>query len=568
MKIDLIIKNAYVFQTYRQCFEKRDIAIIGEQFYLVAPEIAEEAKNIIDATGKYIIPGLIDIHMHIESSMTFPMEFSNTVLKYGVTCVVADPHEIANVFGIEGVELFMKQNTVLDIFYAIPSSVPSTSEAIETSGEIIDVEEVAQLLQQDQVICLGEVMNFKDIVSEDSTRIKRIIECCKKSQKPIQLEGHCPALSLEDCAKFVFAGVDSDHTQQTPESLLQKIDLGMFIEIQKKSLSTEVIDIIKKHHLYESVALITDDTMPDDLVRGQLNEIVKKAVMLGMPVEKAIYCATYTPARRMHLTDRGAIVPGKIADFVVIDDLELFTINEVYKSGVKYCEHTKAFQADANKKVFPKRYYTSIHCNKACEADFDINVEVPCTSITANVIQISKLGTFTKKVKKQLNVKDGKVCWKEAGLSLVTIFERYGKNGNIAHGFVENGLVKEGAIATTWSHDSHNLLVIGNSIEDMLVVQHDIIKLQGGYSVAAGGQIIANTCLNIGGILSELPISELAKQIKKVRHAIEGLGYCNGNVIMSISTLALVVSPELKMTDRGLFNVKTQKFEPLIEYDE
>ncbi|SEV96014.1 adenine deaminase C-terminal domain-containing protein [[Clostridium] fimetarium] len=564
MKIDLIIKNAYVFQTYRQCFEKKDMAIAGDRIYDMAPVINEKDCKIIDATGKFIIPGLIDIHMHIESSMTYPIEFSKTVLQYGVTTVVADPHEIANVFGMEGIEVFMKQKTSLDIFYGIPSSVPSTSENIETAGAVIDIAEVEQLLQNDKIICLGEVMNFKDMISEESTRIKRIMECCKKNPRHILIEGHCPQLTHEECARYLFEGVSSDHTQQTAATILEKVDLGMFLELQKKSLSKEIFDTINQYCLYESVALVTDDTMPDELIKGQLNEILKEAVRLGMPIEKAIYCSTYTPARRMQLFDRGVIAPGKIADFVILNNLDTFLVEQVYKSGKKVTQDCLDNSCDY-KNLFPKHFYESIHCRKANPSDFHIPVKEGCTSVIANVIKISKFGTFTKQKQVKLDVKEGEICWQEAGLSLITIFERYGKNGNIGHGFVENALKEKGAVATTWSHDSHNLLVIGNSVKDMIAVQHNILSMQGGYSVSKCGKIIAEAPLNIGGILSEQPLEVLAEQIKKVRDAIEGLGYCNNNVIMSISTLALVVSPEIKMTDRGLFHVKTQTFVPLIE---
>jgi adenine deaminase len=566
MKIDLIIKNAYVFQTYRQCFEKRDIAIAEGKFYYIAPAISYDADKLIDYTGKYIIPGLIDIHMHIESSMTFPLEFARTVPPLGTTTIVADPHEIANVFGIEGIEVFMKQPTALDIFYGIPSSVPATNREMETSGGTIDEAAVLKLLSDDRVICLGEVMNYQDLISEKETKIKKLIELCKLHDKQFRIEGHCPKLSHEDSARFIFAGVDSDHTEQSKESLLEKIDQGMFVELQRKSMTKEVIETIKEYNLYESVALITDDTMPDHLINGQLNLIVKEAIRLGIPKEKAIYIATHTPARRMNLTDRGAITPGKIADFVVLEDVEEFKIIDVYKNGKRCNKEDNSMDKLDYSNLFPKHFYHSVHCKLADKDDFEITVDKTCSSVEANVIQIAEFGTFTKQVTKRLEVRDGKVCWQEAGLTLITIFERHGKNGNISHGLIQNALTKDGAVATTWSHDSHNLFVLGTCVEDMVKVQNHIVKNQGGYCVAAQGEIIANADLKVGGILSDAPIEEVAGKIKEVRSAIEALGYKNNNVIMSISTLALLVSPELKISDKGLFQVKTQKFIPLIKY--
>lgn len=311
MRADFVIKNAWVFMTYRQCFEKRDVAVAGESFYCVSPAISYPGVNVVDGTGKYLIPGLIDIHMHIESSMTYPQEFSRITLPYGVTTVVADAHEIANVFGLEGIRCFMEQKTPQDIFYAIPSSVPATNETLETAGASIGEAEVRRLAEDERVLCLGEVMNFKDLTADEDTLIKRLIRCCRESGGNKRIEGHCPALSGEDLCRFIYEGVDADHTQQTPESVVEKTDLGMFLELQLKSLTEDVVRAVCNNELYENVALVTDDTMPDRLLKGQLNRIVKAAVKAGMPVEKAIYCATFTPARRMHLDDRGTHRAGK-----------------------------------------------------------------------------------------------------------------------------------------------------------------------------------------------------------------------------------------------------------------
>lgn len=561
MQIELIIKNGFVYQTFRQCFEKMDIAIVGGKFYSI-DNVIESQQDIktIDCSGKYIIPGLIDIHMHIESSMTYPQEFSSTVLPYGVTTVVADPHEIANVFGLEGIETFMKQQTVLDIFYGIPSSVPTTSEAIETSGSVIQEQDIAKLLEDERILCLGEVMNFKDLTAQQDTKIKRIIRQCKQHDKALRIEGHCPKMSYADIEKFVFAGVDSDHTQQTAQSVIDKINLGMFLEIQKKSITKEVVETIVTNHFYDRVALVTDDTMPDELVSGQLDRIVREAVKAGMPMQWAIYCATYTPAIRMGLYDRGVIAPGKIADFVILQDLETFKVEQVYKNGCSY-----EMEEMQSSKPFPPYFYHSVNCPLASERDFEIRLEQHCKHVLVNVIKLSEFGTFTKQVQRKLPVIDGKVRWQESGLSLVAVFERYGKNGNKALGLVEGAFTAHGAVATTWSHDSHNLLVLGNCTADMIKAQHTVVDMQGGYVACSGEEIRAAALLNVGGILYDGPVQQLATQIHKVRSTMQQLGYRNSNPIMSVATLALTVSPELKITDRGLFNVKKHEFVPLIE---
>ena len=563
MKVDFVVKGAWVFMTYRQCFEKRDVAVAGEKIYAVSPAICYPDVTTIDGSGMYMIPGLVDIHMHIESSMTYPAEFSRITLLYGVTTVVADAHEIANVFGMDGIRWFMGQETKLDIFYAIPSSVPATNDSLETSGAGIGEEQVRELLRDGRVLCLGEVMNFKDLTSDGDTLIKRLVGICKGKdiRGSMRIEGHCPKISGEDLCRFIYEGVDADHTQQTPGSVLEKTDMGMFLELQHKSLTPEVVDTVCRYGLYENVALITDDTMPDQLLKGQLNRIVAHAVKNGMPVEKAIYCATFTPARRMHLDDRGMIGPGKLADFVLLRDLEHFQPAAVFKRGeLVYGERLGTDYAS-----IPEAFYHSVNCNRAMEEDFRLKTDKPCSRVKVNVMKIQTQGTFTSRVIRELDVKDGVICWKEAGLSLAVMFERYGKNGNISFGLVEGALRKPGAIATTWSHDSHNLLVLGTCELDMAAAQNRVIELQGGYVAAEHGCVTAEARLPVGGILYDGPVEELASDLGRVRQVMRELGYENNNEIMSMSTLGLPVSPELKLTDYGLLDVRSQEPRPLIE---
>lgn len=561
MKVDLLIRNGWVYRTYRQCFEQADIAVVGERFYDISPASCYEADSEVDASGKYIIPGLIDIHMHIESSMTYPGEFSAAVLPFGVTAVVADPHEIANVFGLEGIKSFLSQETKLDIFYGIPSCVPSTSPELETSGGIIGEAEVMELIKDDRVLCLGEVMNETDLLSEEDTLIKRIVALCKKEGRGLRIEGHCPALTKEELAAFIGSGVDADHTQQTPESVIEKTDMGMFLELQKKSLTKEVVETVVAHNLYENVALVTDDTMPDHLAKGHLNLILKLAVECGMPAEKAIYCGTFTPARRMGLHDRGMIAPGKLADFAVYDNLVDFNPERVYKNGKEHRKETMV-----QKPQFPDHFYQSVKCRLALASDFKLNhCEISEGTAIVNVMQIQSFGTRICHVKREIPVKGGSLRWREAGLCLAAVYERYGKTGDVAYGLVESGFKRPGAVATTWSHDSHNLLVLGNSVKDMVLAQNQVVHMQGGYVTARDGKVTSSASLPVGGILWDGGLSALSEALSAVRCEIEAMGYENSNVIMSISTLTLLVSPELKLSDKGLFDVRTKRKVPLVE---
>ena len=488
------------------------------------------SENVIDGEDKYIIPGLIDIHMHIESSMTIPREFSKAAIKHGVTTVVADPHEIANVFGIRGIEEFIKFKGNLDIFYGIPSSVPSTSSSLETTGEQI---------------------------TYNDSNINKIINISK--EKNIPLEGHCPKIQGVDLSLYIYRGVNGDHTQQSVGSLQEKIQNGMFIEMQHKSMTLENIKFLIENNLYEHFALVTDDVMADKLVKGHLNEILKEAVKLGMSIENAIYVATYTPARRMNLLDRGTIAPGKLADFILLDSIEDFNIYEVYKNGKMVFNRDKGLKEEffEDKSKLDYRFYNSIELNNITKESLEVKVPNKYKNkVTCRTMKVLKNTTFTEGGEVTLNVYNNILQWEKSSCALIAVFERYGKNNNISFGLVEGEIIKEGAIATTWAHDHHNLMVMGRNISDMTIAANEVINSRGGYVVSKNNEVIAKLELPIGGIISDEPIEIIGEKLGEVRNAMRDLGYNHMNEIMSFSTLSLPVSPALKITDKGLIDVK------------
>lgn len=566
MNADLIIKNAWVFQTPTRRFVKQNVAIKGDKFYYISPADMENlsAKETIEAENQFMIPGLIDIHMHIESSMTTPTIFSEAVLRYGVTTIVADAHEMANVFGLEGLKEFMAAKTVLDIFHAIPSSVPSTTPELETTGGIIGLPEVKKLLENPKVICLGEAMNFKGIAYDENSLITQIIHLCKKIRPTMPLEGHIPKIYQQELADFLYSGISSDHTHQFPEHLLDKINAGLFIQFQNKSITPENMAVIRENQLYDFACLITDDVMADDLLHGHLNENLKKAVQAGLPTEEAIYMTTYTPARRMSLLDRGMIAPGRLADFILLDNLTDFSISSVYKKGQCVFEKGDTFKYPEVTEVFPKEYYQSVHCRQLIPTDLQLKVITEKAIVRCNVIQKQVVGTFTERVTKEVPVVDNLLQIEEAQLGHLIVMERYDKNGNISHALMDQPLKNKGAIATTWAHDHHNVMVMGNDETSILVAQHQLLDMQGGYVVVHDGKVVATCPLQIGGILSQAPIEELGEDLQKVRSAMQALGYENMNEIMSFSTLSLPVSPAIKVTDKGMMDTKNQTFYPLV----
>lgn len=556
--IDQLFINAQVFNVYLKKFQSTNIAVQNGQIYWLT-NTQPPAQKVIDLNGKYVVPGLIDAHMHIESSMTTPTAFGAQAIQFGTTTIIADDHEIANVAGLSGLQEFMKQPSLIDVFYAIPSSVPSTNPEMETTGGIIDEAATAELLKNPRVIALGEAMNFQGLVDEPDSLIHKLVTLCRSKRPTMPLEGHCPKYTGENLARFINAGITSDHTQQTPTGMLEKIANGMFIEIQAKSLTPEIITTIMEHQLYEHIAFVTDDVMADDLQFGHLNKLLEKAINYGLSPEMAIYMATYTPARRMGLWDRGAIAPGRVADLIVLDDLGTFKISAVYKKG----QLVSAKQPQ--KATFSDNLYSSVKAYPVTSTDLKLCVSQASGTVTANVIAIEPTSTFTAQQQMILQVKNHQVQWQEAGLALLIVQERYGKHLPLQFALVKGALNQLGAIGTTWAHDHHNLMVLGTDIKAMVRAQNQLIKQQGGYLVATNQEVVANVPLPIGGIVSNAPISKLGQQLAEVRQAMQSLGYQHFNEIMSLSTLSLLVSPDLKISDRGMFDVKSQKLVPLFE---
>lgn len=566
MEVDLLIKNVHIFNAYFKKFVFGDAAIINGRFFHIgkAGQDSITSKEYLDGKGQYLIPGLIDIHMHIESSMTTPFHFSQAAVTHGVTTVVADPHEIANVFGIDGIKEFINnaRDVELDIFYGIPSSVPSTSSLLETTGGFIGEKEAENLLDMDRVLCLGEVMNFKDLTENENSLINRILRIIKDRKPDMPIEGHCPKIDGINLSKYIYNGVDGDHTQQTAASLEEKIGNGMFIEIQAKSMSPENMKYLMDNELYEHFCFVTDDTMADKLVEGQLNKLVEKAISLGLKPELAIYAATYTPARRMGLRDRGSIAPGKLADFVLLEDIQNFKVSKVYKRGKLIFNGNRTFTESSM--AFPSYFYNSIKLKELSSDDFHIFVPDFSEEAKCRTIEVSPHTTFTEEGSMVIRIRDGELCWQDEDCCLIGVFERYGKSGNRAFGLVRGSIIKEGAVAASWAHDHHNLMVMGRNIEDMTAAANYIIENQGGYCAVNKGNILGAVKLPVGGIISEERLDILAENLKKVRIALKALGYEHHNEIMSFSTLSLPVSPSLKITDKGLIRVSTQEIVPLI----
>ncbi|ARK32231.1 adenine deaminase C-terminal domain-containing protein [Halalkalibacter krulwichiae] len=567
MKLDILIENVQVFNSYYKRFTTENVAVIDGKFLYIGKRGAEtfDACKVIDGTGKYMVPGLIDIHLHIESTMVTPETFSFGLIQNGVTTIVPEPHEMANVFGIKGVTEMMKasRDCVVDMFYAIPSSVPATS--LETTGGAIEIEDIDKLLQTGEIICLGEIMNYVDVISDPTCKTNQILNHIREQYPQLTIEGHVPKLLDLDLHKMIYKGVDSDHTHQTIEGMEARIAAGMFIEIQEKSMSQEVIDYLIEHDVAEHYCFITDDVMTDSLQRrGHLNHIAKKAIQMGMSAEQAIYACTYTPSRRMKMLDRGVIGPGKVADFLLLSELDTFKIEQVFKNGKEVYDARSAYKQEVTPKQFPASFYESVKLSSLCKEDFMIMTDKADGYYPCRVMVVQDGSTFTKEIIAEMEVNKQKVNWEQSQYGLIATFERYGKNGNRAHGLIGGDIIKNGAIATTYSHDNHNLLVLGQNGRDMEIAANAVIKNQGGICVVSEGKVLQMLKLPVGGILSEEPLELLAQQVEELRRTLADLGYKHYNSIMSISTLSLPVSPALKITDFGLINVNEGEVVPLV----
>ena len=562
MNIDVLLTNGQVYNSYLKKFVAGNIAVSGDRFSYVGTDALPIApQRTIDLAGQYVIPGLIDCHMHIESTMCAPRTFMNGAARNGVTTLIAEPHEIANVFGLAGIRALMQttQNGPCDVRIAIPSSVPSTNAALETAGAAIENDDVEALMHMEQVICLGEVMDCRSVLADAHSKTNRLIRQIQHGRPDFSIEGHCPRFVGWDLAQLLYRGIRSDHTDQSMEELAARAANGMFIQLQEKTLKKEFLDYLMENRLSGRFALVTDDTMPDDFVRrGQLNHLVQRSIELGLAPEEAIYAATYAPAQHMGLRDKGAIAPGRIADFVVLSDLRSFAIESVWRAGAQVFARGAAWEEPERDTSFPAHFYHSVHLSPRTAEDFVLRAPIREGTALCRILAVQEHTTFVAEDRAELPVRGGVIDWESSPYSLACVFERHGRNGGCGMALVGGTALTRGAAATTYAHDSHNLLVLGQT------AANTVIEAQGGFVAVRDGSVQAFAPLPIAGILSDRPLPVLGEQIAGVRRALTDCGYRHDNVIMSLSTLSLPVSPYFKLTDKGIIDVKKGAVAPLI----
>lgn len=577
MIVDTIFKRAKVYNVYIKKWEIVDIAIINGRILFLGDttKVDISSYHIIECNEEVLIPGFIDIHLHIESSLCTPQEFSKAVIRRGVTTVVSEPHEIANVYGIDGIKAMVEasEGSLVDIFYGVPSSVPSTHNKLETTGGVIDKDELAILLQDyPSIVCLGEVMNYSHLIKDFESIIHHsqedktlsMINYMKKKHPLHAIEGHCPSVRDIELAKLLYLGIQSDHCFQDVEGMKQRCMRGMFVELQEKSIQQDIINFITENDVDGLFSFVTDDVPPDILQnKGHLDFVIKKALSLGLPIEKAIIASSFAPAKHMGLRDRGSIAPGNIADILHLQgDPSNLDIEAIYKKGKK----VEKEESNTTTYSFPPHFSNSIQIHPS----FDITKELEMPYVGSNksvkvrVMEKSSINTYTVEKHHTLEIKNSKINWQKSSLNLVAVINRYNHSSVAAKGFMSGTKISQGAFCTSHAHDHHNILLLGDNKDDMMLAYEEVVKKQGGMCFVSDGNILSFIHLPIAGIISIKPIDELAKEVEILQELLKKHGITHPNPIMSLCTLTLPVSPALKITDKGLIDVKTSTIVPFI----
>jgi adenine deaminase len=559
---DLVIRDVRLVNTLTAEIYPAQIAVAAGLVAAVrgAEEEPFDGEAATDGRGRFAVPGLIDSHLHIESSMVLPPAFAAAVVPRGVTTIIADPHEIGNVLGLEGVDILRNaaRGLPMDVFFQVPSCVPASP--LETAGAEIGPDEVRRMLADDDVLAVGEMMDFPGVVAGEGRTAAILREALRHDAV---IEGHAPNLTGGALAAYVAGGVTSDHTYVTPALAVERLRSGVTLQIQRKTLSADTLREAAARARSLNLCLVTDDVMPDDLLRlGHLDALVREAMGLGLDPVEAIRAATLAPARRMRLADRGAIAPGLVADIVLTESLEAFAADEVFYRG-RLVARRGALLEPARRASTPPAARATVRIGPPPLEAFRVTAPAGAgDSVRVRVMGMRPDTTYTDALTETLAVRGGRVAWEASELCLAAVFERHGRAGTTGYGFVD-GALRDGAVAMTWAHDSHNLLVLGRDPRDMAAAARWIVERQGGMAAARGGAVIAGVPMPVAGILSEGDVPEVARDLAAFREAVAALGFVHASPIMALGVLPLAVSPALKITDRGLVDVARGEVVPL-----
>lgn len=564
---DLLIENVMLVNVFNDAVAPACIGISGERIqYVGEAQASFKAAERIDGKGLYALPGFIDSHMHLESSMLPPQAFACRALECGTTLVAADPHEICNVLGPKGVYALMDavSGTPLKVLMLAPSTVPS-APGFEGSGCTVGPEEAAEMLDHPGIFGLGEVMDFNG-VADGEARILSVIRAAQKRGSLI--DGHAAVLTGERLQRFAATGIDSDHTAMSPEKLRELLALGFCVQIQESALSPEMVRAMNELPISNRVCLVTDDVALDKLMhQGHLNHVVARAIALGLDPLRAIRFATINAADRLRQYDTGAIAPGRLANIQLVRELNAPKPELLLVEGRAVLAQGRLRFAPRTCDLSALRRHPML-VEEVRPEDFFIPVEANLSHSRAKVNIIHQDGSSyrTKKVLQELPLVDtalGRTV-DITGLFKIAVFNRYGL-GRHALALIDGMAGFNGAIALTYGHDAHNLTVYGTDDQDMALAANAVRQMQGGMCAVQAGLVLAQVPLPLGGLMSQEPAEVLSAQVDAFLAACQKIGLRHAKPISFLTLMPLAVSPEIKCTDRGLIDVVNKRMIPLIE---
>lgn len=549
-KADLVIKNANIVNVLSEEIHKADIAIkdgiiagIGENY---------SGEKEIDIQGAYVTPSFIDGHVHLESTMMLPSEFAKVALPAGTTTVIIDPHEISNVLGLHGISFMHEavKNLPLDVYTMLPSCVPATP--FETSGFDLNSYDLSLLIDKPWVLGLAEMMNFPGVLNQDNNVMAKL-ELAKSRGKCI--DGHAPYLHGKDLCAYIASGVKSDHECTTPDEAIEKLRLGMYVMIREGTAAKDLdalMPVLKTCNTRKCI-FVTDDRHPADL-KEHINGMVRRAVEAGVDPVKAIQIASLNTAEYFGLKNLGAIAPGYKADLLILPDLKTFKPDLVIKNGVVAAENGKLIAELPENEALAVR--NSVNVRWITPEDF--RIEANGSKVTA--LEVIPHQLITKSVVSEVKIEDGNAVSNIDNDTLkICVIERHRATGNIGKGFVKGFNLKCGAIASTVAHDSHNMIVIGTNDADMYAAAVALIKCKGGKVVVKDGEVISELPLPIAGLMSDRNFDYVVNKCEELNKTAHSIGCRIEDPFMTMGFLSLPVIPELKVTDKGVFD--TNKFD-------
>lgn len=544
-KADLVLKNAKYLNVFSNEFLCGDIAVANG---LIAGVGKYDGKIEIDVSGKLVLPGFIDAHIHLESSMVTPAEFAKAVVAHGTTTVITDPHEITNVMGIDGVEYMIQasQNLPIDVHFMMPSCVPATE--IDESGAELDCKDIDLYLDNKKVLGLAEMMNYVGVINGDKNVLSKIVTSQAHHKK---IDGHAPELSGNDLNAYIAAGVYSDHECSTFENALEKLRKGQFIMIREGTAAHNLKALMPllTQQYYSRCMFATDDKHPSDLLYGgHIDYIVKQALKNGADPIVALKTATHHAARYFLLNNKGAIASGYLADIVVVNNLEDFNVETVFKCGkLVFDGEVKDFSAPTVDEELAEKCFDTFHLDSVTPSSFKVDGKLGLIGLVGGELLTCNLGTADK-----IDV--------ENDILKIACIERHKGTNHIGVGYVKGYSLKSGAVATSVAHDSHNIITVGCNDDDIAVAVNAIKDSKGGIAVVENGKIKALLELPIAGLMSDEPLTTVNEKLENAKSSAYELGADKSiDPFMTLSFLSLPVIPSLRITTKGVFDAENWK---------